>query len=118
MKTSSQAMKATMKEDQVDQADEVMEDLNEQMDMIAEMNEAMSQPIGQMMDDDELEAELAELEELEADELLNDGLVEPRAMQQQPAAQISLPDAPSKPIQKQVEDEEEDELAALEAMMN
>merc|ERR1719295_801699 len=117
-KETINAMKATIKESDIDKADELMEDINEAMDQVNEMNEAMSQPLGQMMDDDELEAELAELEELEADELLNDGLVEPRAMQQQPAAQISLPDAPSKPIQKQEEDEEEDELAALEAMMN
>merc|ERR1719334_1335244 len=111
MKTSANAMKATIKESDIDKADELMEDINEAMDQVNEMNEAMSQPLGQMMDDDELEAELAELKELEADELLNDGLVEPRAMQQQPAAQISLPDAPSKPIQKQVEDDdEEDEL--------
>merc|ERR1711933_651035 len=62
MKTSANAMKATVKESDLDKADELMED----------MNEAMAQPIGQMMDDDELEAELAELEELEADELLNE----------------------------------------------
>merc|ERR1719347_604699 len=84
MKTSANAMKATIKESDIDKADELMEDINEAMDQVNEMNEAMSQPLGQMMDDDELEAELAELEELEADELLNDGLVEPRAMQQQP----------------------------------
>merc|ERR1712172_237060 len=100
-------MKATMKESDIDKADELMEDINEAMDQVNEMNEAMSQPLGQMMDDDELEAELAELEELEADELLNDGLADP-PMQQQQAAQISLPDAPSKPIQKQEEDEEDE----------
>lgn len=118
MKTSSQAMKATMKEDQVDQADEVMEDLNEQMDMIAEMNEAMSQPIGQMMDDDELEAELAELEELEADELLNDMADAP---QQNAASTFDanvMPDAPNSAIKKPAAATEDDEMAELEAMMN
>merc|ERR1712130_341272 len=72
MKTSANAMKATVKESDLDKADELMEDMNEAMDQINEMNEAMSQPLGQVMDDDELEAELAELEELEADELLNE----------------------------------------------
>merc|ERR1719411_1406903 len=77
MKGSANAMKATVKESDLDKVDEVMEDINVAMDQVNEMNEAMSQPLGQMMDDDELEAELAELEELEADELLND-LQEPK----------------------------------------
>lgn len=72
MKTSATVMKATMKEGDLDHADELLEDLNEQIDQVQEMNEVMAQPLGQIMDDDELEAELAELEELEADELLND----------------------------------------------
>eukprot|EP01083_Nonionella_stella_P299681 1019242_1 len=55
----------------LDKCDELMEDINEAMN-VNEMNEAMSQPLGVMMDDDELEAELAELEELEADELLDE----------------------------------------------
>lgn len=117
MKTSANAMKATVKESDLDKADELMEDINEAMDQVNEMNEAMSQPLGQIMDDDELEAELAELEELEADELLND-IAEPP--QQQKANDFDsglLPDAPSKPIKPQ-EADEDDELAALEAMMN
>eukprot|EP01083_Nonionella_stella_P093513 262116_1 len=71
MKTSANAMKCTIKEADLDKADELMEDINEAMN-VNEMNEAMSQPLGVMMDDDELEAELAELEELEADELLDE----------------------------------------------
>merc|ERR1719463_692550 len=59
MKGSANAMKATVKESDLDKVDEVMEDINE------EMNQAMANPIGQMIDDDELEMELAELEELE-----------------------------------------------------
>eukprot|EP01083_Nonionella_stella_P279094 949388_1 len=72
MKTSANAMKCTIKEADLDKADELMEDINEAMDQVNEMNEAMRQPLGHVMDDDELEDELAELEELEADELLND----------------------------------------------
>jgi len=117
MQSSAKAMKATMKESDIDKADELMEDINEAMDAVNEMNEAMAQPLGQVMDDDELEAELAELEELEADELLNDGLMEPPMQQKQQQQQINLPDAPNKPIAKQ-DAEEEDELAELEAMMN
>merc|ERR1711971_513576 len=115
MKTSATAMKATMKESDIDKADELMEDINDAMDAVDEMNEAMSQPLGQVMDDDELEAELAELEELEADELLNDGLADPPMQQQQKQADFdALPDAPSKPIANKEAEDEDGELAALE----
>eukprot|EP01083_Nonionella_stella_P151928 486268_1 len=121
MKTSAQVMKTTVKESDLDKADELMEDINEAMDVVNEMNEAMSQPLGQVMDDDELEAELAELEELEADELLNDMAEAPISnynkqqsnMDSDPLA--TLPDAPNNAIKSKDED---DELAALEAMMN
>merc|ERR1719443_1482700 len=110
MKTSANAMKATIKESDIDKADELMEDINEAMDQVNEMNEAMSQPLGQVMDDDELEAELAELEELEADELLT-GMAEPQQAQKASAFDTGLmPDAPDKPI-KQQEADEDDELA-------
>merc|ERR1712045_645372 len=119
MKTSANAMKATVKESDLDKADELMEDINEAMDQVNEMNEAMSQPLGQVMDDDELEAELAELEELEADELLNDMTDVPisnKPQQNMDSDPLSeLPNAPNQPINKT---EEEEELAALEAMMN
>merc|ERR1712244_49674 len=119
MKTSANAMKATVKESDLDKADELMEDINEAMDQVNEMNEAMAQPLGQMMDDDELEAELAELEELEADELLNDMADAPITgnVQQNNDIDLDMPSAPTKKINKQ-QKEEEDELAELEAMMN
>ena len=99
MKTSANAMKATVKETDLDKADELMEDMNEQMDMIQEMNEAMANPIGQPFDEDELEAELNELEELEADNLLMD-------MQDAPTQNVAqstfdanvMPDAPNNAI--------------------
>jgi charged multivesicular body protein 4 len=120
MKTSAAVMKSTVKESDLDRADELMEDINEAMDQVAEMNEAMAQPLGQIMDDDELEAELAELEEFEADELLNE-LSEAAApvrsaAQTQPA--LNLPSVPDGDINQPVVDDEDAELAALEAMMN
>merc|ERR1712228_1021553 len=119
MKTSANAMKATVKESDLDKADELMEDMHEAIDQINEMNEAMAQPIGQMMDDDELEAELAELEELEADELLNDMSEAPQQQMNAPQSTFDanvMPDAPQKPINQKADEDEE--LAALEAMMN
>eukprot|EP01083_Nonionella_stella_P150639 480242_1 len=46
------------------------EDIQEAMDQLREMNEAMAQPLGQVMTEEELEAELAELEELSEEALL------------------------------------------------
>merc|ERR1712244_209383 len=118
MKTSASAMKATVKEADLDKADELMEDINEAMDQVNEMNEAMSQPLGQVMDDDELEAELAELEEIEADELLQD-MEEPKQQQQNNNYDSNIdamPNVPTGNIKKKQQDEE-DELAELEMMM-
>merc|ERR1712154_58897 len=119
MKTSANAMKATVKESDLDKADELMEDINEAMDQVNEMNEAMANPIGNPFDEDELEAELNELEELEADELLNDMSDAPITgnVQQNNDIDLDMPSAPTKKINKQ-QKEEEDELAELEAMMN
>jgi len=70
MKTSATAIRSTVKEGDLDKVDDLMGEINDAMDQVHEMNEAMSQPIGPAMDEAELEAELAELEELEADELI------------------------------------------------
>merc|ERR1712154_703887 len=103
MKTSAQAMKQTIKEDDLDKADELMEDINEAMDQVNEMNEAMSQPLGQMMD---------------ADELLQD-MEEPKQQQQNNNYDSNIdamPNVPTGNIKKKQQDEE-DELAELEMMM-
>merc|ERR1712176_654396 len=119
MKTSANAMKATVKEADLDKADELMEDINEVMDQVTEMNEAMSQPLGQIMDDDELEDELAALEEMEADELLNDLQEAPQQNNGNYDSNIenNLPSAPTGKIKPKEQQDEEDELAELEAMM-
>merc|ERR1712013_812346 len=88
MSSSAMRMKASMKESDIDKADELMEDINEAMDMKNEMMESMSMPLGSVMDDDELENELAELEELECDEVLTDlaGMPAPSAKPMMAAA--------------------------------
>ena len=100
-----------------------MEDLNEQMDAIQEMNDAMSQPLGQIVDDGELEDELAELEELEADELLMDvpnassaKIKDNNKMDDLGDIDQSLPSVPQKDIEQKTVDED-NELNELEAMM-
>jgi len=117
MKGSANAMKATVKESDLDKADEVMEELQEAQDTIQEMNEALAQPFGQDFDEDELDAELAELEELEADELLNDMTDAPQQNAHQSTFDANvMPDAPNSAIKPAAT--EDDEMAELEAMMN
>jgi len=117
MKTSANAIRSTVREADLDRADELMDEINEAIDQVHEMNEAMSQPIGPAMDETELEAELAELEELEADELINAMPQTERRSEEKVSSKdptLDLPNVPNKKIAKQ----EDDELAELEQMMN
>merc|ERR1712130_608262 len=101
MKTSAKAMKATVKEADLDKADELM-----------------SQPLGQIIDDDELLAELDDLDDMNADELLN-SLPEANNQQQNQnfdAINMDLPSAPTGKIKQQ--QDEDDELADLEKLMD
>jgi len=123
MQTSAVAMRTAMRESDVEKADELMEDITDAMEQVQEMNEAMAQPLGAVMDEDELEAELAELEEMEADELLT-------AMPATTAKSSGVDRSKDKEVDEDVPDvevpthkvvakqTEEDELAELEAMIS
>jgi len=119
MRTSANAIGTIVRESDLDRADDLMEQINEAMDQVQEMNEVMSQPIGPAMDEGELEAELAELEEIEADELLNsmprtENLPRQKIPAQKPI--INLPNVPENKIVARGQTEE-DELAELEQAM-
>jgi len=119
MQTSSQAMRSAIRESEVDKADDLMEDINEAMEQVHEMNEAMSQPLGPVMDEDTLEAELAELEEMEADELLTSmpaGL-KSASKAREKEKQVTIPDIEVPTHKIAAKSTEEDELAELEAMV-
>ncbi|XP_019721831.1 charged multivesicular body protein 4c-like [Hippocampus comes] len=66
-----------------------MEDINEQQDVAREINEAISRPYGETYDEDEL---LAELEELEQEDM-EDNLRSMGGLPSVPSAR--LPSAPS-----------------------
>mmetsp|Transcript_2407 Transcript_2407/g.2238 ORF Transcript_2407/g.2238 Transcript_2407/m.2238 type:complete len:222 (+) Transcript_2407:2-667(+) len=68
LKSGNQALKDVHGEIKIDDVDKLKDDMEEQQDLLQEMNEAISQPIGFMasVDEDEL---LNELDELEAKEL-------------------------------------------------
>ena len=105
MQTANDAFKKIKKDINIDDVDELVEDLNEQHDLMEEVSNALGEPLFNTdLDEDELLAELNELEELEADQLLLP----------------SVPETPLRPDipQKVQETEEEKELKELEMMMN
>lgn len=111
MKNAAQAQKATMKDMNVENVDEILEVINEQTDEYKAVQEALSAPAGIAgdLDDDEL---LAELDELEQEEL-DAELLQPAPV---PATPTVLPSVPAQPVKAQ-KTQEELELEALEAEM-
>ena len=105
MQTANDAFKKIKKDINIDDVDELVEDLNEQHDLMEEVSNALGEPLFNTdLDEDELLAELDELEELEADQLLLPSVPETHLR----------PNIP----QKVQETEEEKELKELEMMMN
>lgn len=84
------ALKSLAKTTSVEQVDRVMDDIHEATDRMAEVQQALAAPVGgEAYDEDELDAELAELEALELDsELLEDAAL--------PAAPTRLPVPPAR----------------------
>ena len=89
------------------------EDLNEQMEMVQEINEAISQPIGPVMDDEELEAELADIEAMATAEV-----VQKKVMQHKGQSMDKVFDTEQPIVMEEEEEEDLDaELASLDDMM-
>ncbi|GMP94981.1 hypothetical protein CsSME_00044214 [Camellia sinensis var. sinensis] len=108
LRTGAAAMKAMQKATNIDDVDKTMDEINEQTENMKQIQEALSAPIGAAadFDEDELEAELEELEGAELEEqLLQPPTIAPPA----PAGKVRP--APQKNTA------EEDELAALQAEM-
>jgi len=124
LQTMSEAAKSLKKahaDMDVDQVHDMMDDIAEQQDVAKEISEAISNPVafGQDYDEDELEAELRDLEEeLEVDEQKK---LDEEFLDVGPSAS-ALPEVPSvtperqQPVKKKKElTDEERELAELEA---
>uniref|UniRef100_A0ACD5XR29 Uncharacterized protein n=4 Tax=Avena sativa TaxID=4498 RepID=A0ACD5XR29_AVESA len=114
LRTGAKAMKAMQKATNIDDVDKTMDEINEQTENMKQIQDALSAPIGASADYDEDELE-AELEELEGAELESQ-LLEPVAAA--PYHQVQVPDnrQPVRPAPKKAS-AEEDELAALQAEM-
>jgi len=116
-KAGAASMQAQVKQmGGVDAVDDTMDAVEEGLADANEIGEAMGRAVnaGLDQDDDDL---LAELEELEQDDLTA-GLADTSDMAAAlPDAGLSMPAAPSAPMQKKEMTEEERELAELEASM-
>ncbi|GKV28054.1 hypothetical protein SLEP1_g37153 [Rubroshorea leprosula] len=118
LRTGAAAMKAVQKAMNVDDVDKTMDEINEQTENMKQIQEALSTPIGAVadFDEDELEAELEELESAELEEqLLQPATSAPAAPVQVPAGR--QPARPAAQKRTEEEEEEEDELAALQKEM-
>jgi len=114
------AMKAVQKDLNVDEVDDLQEDLREQMDDMNDIQDMMGQSLGgDMMDDDELEAEFDELCEGTLDEDLADldVLADPFGSVALPDVPIGMPAAAAAEPAAPAAAAEDDELANLEASM-
>ncbi|KAG6588015.1 Vacuolar protein sorting-associated protein 32-like 1, partial [Cucurbita argyrosperma subsp. sororia] len=74
LRTGAAAMKAMQKATNIDDVDKTMDEINEQTENMKQIQEALSNPIGASadFDEDELEAELEELEDKLLDLLQNE----------------------------------------------
>ncbi|KNA18108.1 hypothetical protein SOVF_073750 [Spinacia oleracea] len=110
LRSGANAMKAMQKATNIDDVDKTMDEINEQTDNLRQIQEALASPIGGAadFDEDELEAELEELEGAE----LEEQLLQPATTA--PIAPIHAPVMnPPRPTPQKNTDE--DELAALQA---
>merc|ERR1712136_332815 len=113
METGTKALTKINKDMDPNKVDDVIEDLTEQTELVNEVNQVLSEPIGALglMDDDEFEDELAELDLLGAEEL-NPKV---KVMKQ---VQVSNHKHAHEQKEEIMDEEEMDkELASLDAMM-
>lgn len=114
MKDAGKAMQGIHKEVNIEKVEDVMDDIQEQQDIAAEISAAISRPIdmpGIDMDDDDLLAELEDLEQEELDQnLINSGQTSVPAQPLPSVPTTQLPSVPARPQQTK----EDDDLAELE----
>eukprot|EP01098_Paradermamoeba_levis_P006214 TRINITY_DN2587_c0_g1_i2.p1 TRINITY_DN2587_c0_g1~~TRINITY_DN2587_c0_g1_i2.p1 ORF type:complete len:221 (-),score=46.08 TRINITY_DN2587_c0_g1_i2:110-772(-) len=116
MRMGASAMRTIHRNMNINDVDNTMEEIREQMDLVNEINDAIAQPIGgEIYDEDELESELAALAEENLDEEFL-GIKTPAS-----SSQLRMPDAPQTSLPqvtaaKEVEDDSKD-LEALEKSM-
>ena len=107
LKAGSNTMQKIRNEVGIEQVDDVMDEIKEEMELAQEINQAIAQPVDPLMaDEDEL---LAELNELETADLEAELLKPPPTTEQ-----LSLPDVPDAKLPALAQ-QEQDDLRKLEA---
>ncbi|XP_061745151.1 charged multivesicular body protein 4b-like isoform X1 [Nerophis ophidion] len=101
---AAKAMKSAHANMDIDKVDDLMQDINEQQELAQEISDAISKPVcfGEEYDEDELLAELDELEQEELDKNLLD--IGPENV---PLPNVPSTSLPSRPAAKKVEDEDD-----------
>ncbi|KAM9364497.1 charged multivesicular body protein 4b [Pholidichthys leucotaenia] len=112
MGLAAKAMKAAHENMDIDKVDDLMADITEQQEVAQEISDVISRPIGfgEDYDEDELMAELEDLEQEELDK----NLLEIEGTEDVPLPSVPSTSLPSRPAKKKVE-EDEDDMADLEA---
>ena len=114
LRSGANQMKAIHQNMNVDAVDATMDDIQEEMATADEIGRAISQPMGgDMYDEDELEAELREMEELQIEEK-----EQPSRVVMPPPATATivvpdLPEAPSHAVASHASSSDAEELEAL-----
>uniref|UniRef100_UPI0037E8D3C1 charged multivesicular body protein 4b n=1 Tax=Semicossyphus pulcher TaxID=241346 RepID=UPI0037E8D3C1 len=108
---AAEAMKAAHGNMDIDKVDDLMADITEQQEVAQEISDVISRPVGfgEDYDEDELMAELEELEQEELDQ----NLLEIEGTADVPLPSVPSTSLPSRPAKKKEEDE--DDMADLEA---
>ncbi|BBG95114.1 SNF7 family protein [Prunus dulcis] len=116
LRSGTSVMKAMNKATKIDDLEKTMDEINDQTESMKQIQEALSAPIGAAadFDEDELEAELEELEGAE----LEEELFQPATTAPAATVHVNAPVGrqPTQPA-PQRNNRDEDELAALQAEM-
>lgn len=111
---AAKAMKTAHENMDLDKVDDLMQDITEQQELAQEISDAISRPVGFGDDCDEDDL-LAELEELEQEEL-DKNLLEIGGTEDVPLPSVPSNPLPKKPVaQKKREEEDEDDMEELKA---
>ncbi|XP_030069340.1 charged multivesicular body protein 4b-like [Microcaecilia unicolor] len=108
---AAKAMKAAHDNMDIDKVDELMQDIADQQELAQEISDAISKPVGfgEDFDEDDLMAELEELEQEELDK----NLLEIQGPETVPLPNVPSVSLPAKPAKKK-EEEEDDDMKELE----
>merc|ERR1712032_1097035 len=106
LKTGKEATSRIMKDMNIEQIEDLQADIQEQLDISNEVNEVLGQTLTDgLEDDDEL---LAELDELDSEEALNELETVQEETSHVAAPSMSLPSAPSGKVKVKATEEDED----------